>query len=165
MPSILFLCKANQFRSPIAAACFKQALVKNSCPGAWKVHSAGTWAISDLHAPAEAVRAASTIGVDLSSHRTKSIVPSLLETYDLILVMESGQREALLVEFPNLRNRVYLLSEAVDAIPYDIPDMQSQQQRAQEIARELSDLINRGFLKICQLASSRSGIQPQSRTL
>jgi len=165
MPSILFVCSANQFRSPIAAACFKQALAANHYPGDWKVHSAGTWAIVGLHSPMEAVRAASAIGVDLSSHHTQAIVPPLLETYDLVLVMESGQKEALLVEFPNLRNRVYLLSEAVDTVPYDIPDMESQQQKVVEIATEISDLIKRGFLKICQLAISLAGVQSQSPTL
>ncbi len=159
MPSILFVCQANQFRSPIAAACFEQALIKNGCRNDWEVDSAGTWAISGLQVAAEAVRAASTIGVDISSHITQAILPPRLETYDLILAMESGQKEALLVEFPHLLNRVHLLSEVVDGIPYDISDRQLPDRSPEDIARELCDLINRGFAKICELASSKSGMQ------
>ncbi len=159
MPSILFVCKANQFRSPLAAACFQRILLEKGCQDEWQVNSAGTWAVSGLHVAPEAIRAASTVGIDISAHVTRGIVPSFLENFDLILVMESGQREALLIEFPYLRDRVYLLSEVVEAISYDIPDLRSPQQSPEEIARDLSDLIQRGFPKICQLAASLSGFQ------
>ena len=160
MPSILFVCVANKFRSPIAAACFERALVQSGQSREWKVNSAGTWAIPGLRVPSEVARAAWAMDIDLSSHLTQAIVPSRLETYDLILVMERGQREALLVEFPYLQNRVQLLSEVVDGIPYDIPDIQALDHTPEEIARDLCELIERGFPKICELASSMSDIQP-----
>ena len=168
MPSILFVCRANKFRSPIAAACFEQTMTqRGDAPGTrastsdheWKVNSAGTWAIPGLHVPPESVRAASAIDIDLSSRLTQGIVPSLLETYDLILVMERGQKEALLVEFPYLQPRVQLLSEVVDGMPYDIPDIRATDQTPEEIAGEICELIRRGFSKICQLALSMPGIQ------
>ncbi|HEY9151398.1 MAG TPA: hypothetical protein VIN60_00825 [Anaerolineales bacterium] len=159
MPSILFVCHANQFRSPIAAACFEQMLIKNGRRNDWKVDSAGTWTISGMRVPVEVVRVASTVGVDISLHITQAVQSPQMDQYDLILAMESGQKEALLVEFPHLLNRVQLLSEVVDGIPYDISDLQMPDRSAEDIARELCDLINRGFAKICERASSKSGMQ------
>jgi len=36
--------------------------------------------------------------------------------------MEAGQKEALQVEFPKEREKIFLLSEAAEGVPYDIPD-------------------------------------------
>jgi protein-tyrosine phosphatase len=159
MPSILFVCHANQFRSPIAAACFKQMLIKNRVSNVWRVESAGTWTVTGKHIPAEIVRIASEVGVDISQHITQALEPARLKTYDLILTMENGQKEALLIEFPYLLKRVRLLSEVVDGIPYDISDLQMPGRLPQDIAKELCDLISRGFSKICDLASSQPWMQ------
>ena len=47
MTSILFLCTANQIRSPFAAAYFKQ-LLQHTSYNNWLVDSAGTWATPGL---------------------------------------------------------------------------------------------------------------------
>lgn len=44
MPSVLFACTANRFRSPIAAARFSHCLQNEVDVQDWRVGSAGTWA-------------------------------------------------------------------------------------------------------------------------
>ena len=67
--------------------------------------------------------------------------------------MEAGQKEALQVEFPKEREKIFLLSEVADGIPYDIPDPFGPEGAThQEIAKELCELIKRGFENICNMA-------------
>ena len=90
MPSILFVCTANQIRSPIAAALFKDILNKSGQAQAWRVESAGTWTSHGLPANRAAQRVMREMNIDLSQHRTRCITRDLLATFDLILVMEHG---------------------------------------------------------------------------
>ena len=117
MPSVLFVCTANQTRSPIAAALFA------SLPAAagWRVESAGTWAEEGLPASRAAQRAMQTMGLDISRHRTRCVTGGMLAAFDLIVAMEQGHKEALQAEFPAVAQRVFLLSEMVGAA-YDVPD-------------------------------------------
>ena len=48
MPKVLFVCTANRFRSPLAAAIFKRFLLESQETGRWRVSSAGTWTRSGL---------------------------------------------------------------------------------------------------------------------
>ena len=73
--------------------------------------------------------------------------------------MEAGQKEALQVEFPKEREKIYLLSEVADGVPYDIPDPFGPDSAThQEIANELYELIKRGFENICNLAVDTQNI-------
>jgi protein-tyrosine phosphatase len=155
MPSILFVCTANQFRSPLAAACFLKQAVPENHPKKWRVESAGTWGKSGLGASAIALDVAASLGLDgLDLHRTRQIGPGLLARFDLVLVMEQGHKEAICAEFPSICRHVYLLSEVVDGFPYDIPDPGRPGVNPAEVGSLLSDLISRGKSKIQELAES-----------
>jgi protein-tyrosine phosphatase len=155
MPSILFVCTANQFRSPIAAACLRQAF-KQKYPGDdWLVESAGTWAIAGLPAPVFALQASRQLGLTgLDRHVTRQVEKELLGHFDLIIVMETGHKEAITIEFPTMRGRVYLLSEIVDGIPYNIADPTDPDADPNQVATELQALIRKGTDQILQLAQS-----------
>ena len=153
MPSILFVCLANRYRSPLAAAFFCQCLEHASDRGSWSVGSAGTWAQPGLPPDARALQDARDRKLDIKSHRSRQVNAVLLSQSNLVLVMEAGQKEALQVEFPKDREKIYLLSEVTDGIPYDIPDPFGPDSGThQEIANELYELIRRGFENICKLA-------------
>ena len=153
MPSVLFVCTANRFRSPIAAAFFARRLQKQGDAQAWSVGSAGTWAEPDLPVVPSAKWMADNLGIDLQAHKSRRINPELLAQYDLILVMENSHREALLVEFPGIKDRLFLLAKVAAGVAYDVPDpVILQNETFLDIARELSDLIDNGFEKICLLA-------------
>jgi protein-tyrosine phosphatase len=157
MPSVLFVCTANQFRSPIAAACFLQQIGRENLANEWRVESAGTWGVSGLGAPAMALEAAAALGLGglLDGHRSRQIDRELLEGFDLVLVMEGGHKEAICAEFPSVCRRVSLLSELVDGIPYDIPDPGNPGVDPAESGAILLDLIARGREKILARAQAQ----------
>jgi protein-tyrosine phosphatase len=158
MPSILFVCTANQFRSPLATACFSRLIEQEQNDSKkWLVESAGTWAEDGVPAPAITLQVAGSLGLPgLDRHLTRQVELHLLERFDLILVMEAGQKEALCTEFPSICRRAYLLSEIVDSISYDIPDPDDAELTPADAGAILFDLLARGKEKILQLAESLS---------
>jgi protein-tyrosine-phosphatase len=157
MPSILFVCTANQFRSPLAAACLLDTIQKTHQAGDWRVESAGTWTKNGAPAPAFVRRVAKDLEMqELENHRTRQVSLELLSQFDLIVVMEAGHKEALCIEFPALKKRVHTLSEIVEGSQYDIPDPVSHNVNPDDVVRELISLIHEGQDKIFQLAKTLS---------
>jgi protein-tyrosine phosphatase len=152
MPSIIFVCTANQFRSPIAAALFRKKLEAQARPGKWEIASAGTWTTPGQPSTPAAGQLAQRCGVSLEGHLTELVSHSRLSRFDLVLVMEAGHREALLAEFPSIGARVFLLAEVVDHMRYDIPDPARSPEHAGRFAGEMCELIERGYEAICKLA-------------
>jgi protein-tyrosine-phosphatase len=134
----------------MAAAISKAKLVQPDQD--WQVGSAGTWAVGDQPATEKAQQVLSDRGIDLSGHRSRSVSRELLESYNLILTMERGHREALRVEFRDLAPRIYLLSEMIgmtreirDPIGGTLSDFE-------KTAQELEGILTQGMEKISQLA-------------
>ena len=153
MTSVLFVRTANRFRSPLAAAWFQRCLEQESDAQEWVVGSAGTWSDSGQTVVPSAKWMADHFGVHLELHRSTRVSRELLAQYGLILVMENSHKEALLVEFPELHDRLFLLTKAADGIAYDVPDPAIFQDESYlDIAEEVTSLINRGFQKICFMA-------------
>ncbi len=152
MPSVLFVCTANQCRSPVAAASFQNQMIRLEQGDVWKAYSAGTWAVAGIHSPAMVLHAAERFGLQLDNHVTQSVNLAMLSACDLVLVMERGHLEALNVEFPMVRNWTFLLSQVVDDIVYDIPDPAFSMLEVNQTIQEIVDLIERGTEKICNLA-------------
>ena len=153
MPSVLFVCTANRFRSPLAAGMLKHSLEKMGIAEDWHIGSAGTWATPGQPVLPSVSDAARGFGIDLSGHRSARVNRQLLSEHDLILVMQATQKEALLSEFPELGERVYLFSHVVERGSYDIPDSSGSAQEVMEISTELNALIQRGLNYICVLAT------------
>jgi len=122
VPGILFICTANQFRSPIAAAYFSRKLTLMGISGDWKVGSAGTWAVDGLLAHPAAIAVAAKIGLELGRHRTREVTKKLIDTADVVVCMQPGQKESLEAEFPTIRGRVVLLGSLGNLPGNEIPD-------------------------------------------
>ena len=152
MPNILFVCTANRYRSVIAAACFRDELARRNKENEWSVSSAGTWAMNGLPAMTEAIILAGELGLDIQDHRSQVITGEILQLADVVLVMESGQKEALQVEFPDERKKIFLLSEASKGISFDIPDPVAGLALGTQVAPEICELIRTGFDQISSLA-------------
>jgi protein-tyrosine-phosphatase len=86
---------------------------KNS-EGEWRVESAGTWGVEGESAAAGSLAVMKNKGIDISEHRARSVNQELLQAFDLILTMESGQKESMRMEFPESADRIFLLSEMVN---------------------------------------------------
>ena len=119
--SVLFVCTANRIRSVMAEALFRE-LVQNADPdGIWHIDSAGTWAQDGLPPMPFATQAMAQRGVDVSAHRSRSVDHIPLGEYALILVMERGHKESLSWELPELKDRIFLISEMTNE-HYDVTD-------------------------------------------
>ncbi len=151
---ILFVCTANLYRSPLAAAFFSRKLLAEGQSNHWFVETAGTWSVPGQHAPSDLLKIASALDIDLKSHRTRQLDHGLLAASDLVLVMEKGQREALRIEFPSAQMKVHLLSELADHIEYDVPDPINSDLSMHEIVIEIGRLIDRAYPNICRLVQA-----------
>jgi len=150
MRALLFVCTANQFRSPIAAACFSKKLASVKWGKGWIVQSAGTRASQGASALPVAIAAARKIGVSLEGHEARLITPELISTQDLILVMESEHKEALQNEFSIFSKYIFLLSEVVQNKVENVLDpVLSKSDSYIESASEIQAMIENGFYRIC----------------
>lgn len=153
MPTLLFVCTANRYRSPIAEACFINELTKSKPRQTWNVYSAGTWTQDGLSAMPEAIRISRQLGLNIQAHRSRVITVEMLHGIDLILVMERGQKEALQNEFPEKKEKIFLLSEATENISYDFPDP-VMDPTAGNVAAEICDSIRKHFKQIIELGET-----------
>ena len=154
--TVLFVCTANRYRSPFSEAVFRAQLQKDGQADEWHVGSAGTWTKAGKPVLPHVAQKAQEIGLNLDDHRSAEVNLELLLAYTLIIVMESGHKEALSVEFTEVRERIFLLSEVIDDIAYDIPDPAKSMDDADEIVAELYDLLQRGHTAICELIEKMS---------
>jgi protein arginine phosphatase len=153
MPAVLFVCTANICRSPMASALFKSEIEERRGKESWQVESAGTWAAEGLPMATGSQWALSNRGLDASIHRSRRITRDLLETFNLILTMEKNHKEALQFEFPDLAERVYLLSEMV-AGNFDIVDpIGGSPSDFEKTAAQISQILHEGFEKIYLIAT------------
>ena len=151
MPAVLFVCTANICRSPMASTLFQKIAAERHPGGSWRVESAGTWAMDGLPAAENSQLVMSQRGLDLSEHRSRRVSDELLQSFDLILAMEKGQKEALCAEFPTLAQRVYLLSEMV-GLMQDVDDPIGRPlDDFEETAKGLERLFELGFERITLL--------------
>jgi protein-tyrosine-phosphatase len=155
MKRILFICTANQIRSPLAAAAFQALARERGQAAEWQVSSAGTWAEAGFPASERAKEAARKLGFEaLEAHRSRPVSPALLESADLVIVMERNQKEALSAEFPAQAGKIHLLAAFAPGPGYDIPDPGLGQVDAEDVAREIGAILRRGYAKIEQAAQA-----------
>jgi protein-tyrosine phosphatase len=151
VPRIVIVCTKNQFRSPLAAAILRNELATRKISGQWVVESAGSWVHDLSPASPHAIEQATKRGLDLGKHTAKGIEEIDRQGIDLLLVMEEGQKEAILLDYPFLKDRTYLLSELSGAA-YTIPDPYLTGESFSEIASEIESLIHDNIEKIISLA-------------
>jgi protein-tyrosine-phosphatase len=152
MPVVLFVCTANRFRSLIAEAEFTLLLKRNGQDD-FKVWSAGTWTQEGLPPVSQLIDIAEKLNLKFSHQKSRQVTSKVIAASDLVLVMEKNQKESLMVEFPQFRNRIFLLTEIVGKGEYDIPDpIQLPEESCLEVAKEIVQLVKLGYKEICKKA-------------
>jgi protein-tyrosine phosphatase len=134
--SILTVCVGNICRSPMAEGLLADRLRRRGAKVV--VASAGIAALVGRPADPIAQALMAERGLDLSGHRAQQLTPDLIRSFELILVMEAVQRQAVEAILPAARGRVHRLGRWGD---FDVPDPYGRERRAFE--RSLA-LIERG---------------------
>lgn len=111
--AVLFLCWGNVCRSPMAERYLRNRLEEDDADP-MEVASAGLGSVEDRPSPAPAVEAAARYGVDLSSHRSQCVDDRLVETSDVIFVMDYNNYHSLATEYPAAAERAFFLRSLVD---------------------------------------------------
>jgi protein-tyrosine-phosphatase len=155
MPSILFVCSANQCRSPMAEALFKSILDEAELADAWCVESTGVWAYPGERATPSARRVLRERGMDIENHRSRPVTEGLLSQFDLVLVMEGRHAEVLQNQYPAYADRVKLFSALVGRSD-DIDDpVTGTLDTYRAAADELEVMLRRGFDRILEWTTAR----------
>jgi tRNA threonylcarbamoyl adenosine modification protein (Sua5/YciO/YrdC/YwlC family) len=113
----VIVCTGNTCRSPMAEILLKKRLADAiGCqPNDLEdrgvlVLSAGIAAMAGGTAAEEAVETMRLRGLDLTLHETQPLSDRLVRYADLLLTMTRGHREAILAQWPDARDRTFLVS-------------------------------------------------------
>lgn len=108
MKRILVVCTGNICRSPMAEGLLKKLLSEKGVDGV-EVGSAGTYALTGYPAEPLAQQVMKPLGVDISSHRARTLSPELIHWADRILVMTQEHREVVEEIVPDAQEKVRFL--------------------------------------------------------
>jgi protein-tyrosine-phosphatase len=117
------------------------------------VESAGTHAHIRDPPAANAVKTMRDIGVDISSHRSRSVNHVHIEGFDYIVPMADDVHEDLKVDFPTLGDKLLPSWGIADPYRGDLHTFEETADKIQKHMRELSI-----FLKKKQKDDSRTGL-------
>ncbi|MCA9730086.1 MAG: low molecular weight protein arginine phosphatase, partial [Candidatus Eisenbacteria bacterium] len=149
-------------RSPMAEGILRDLLTKEGLGEQIEVRSAGTWAVGGSPASENAVRAAAERGIDIEEHRSTPLSRALVHGADLILTMEPGHLEEIVVHVPEARNKAFLVTSFADpengsSRGVDDPiggDMAAYEKTCQE----LHDLLSAALPRIAgEIRAARGG--------
>jgi protein-tyrosine-phosphatase len=151
MRSVLFVCSANQLRSPLAEALFEDLVQRKGQAEDWRISSAGVWALEGAPATISAMSAAAARGLNLSAHAARRLTRDLIEESDLVLVMEREHLEAIHEEWPALDARVHLLSRMAGEVGEVEDPIGLPAERVRALTAELDRLLKAGWPRIVRL--------------
>jgi protein-tyrosine phosphatase len=110
MPSVLFVCTANICRSPMAEGLLRKHIGRLRPDTKINVASAGQRAGGSAIAPMASAALAS-YGIDMSSHTSRRLVPTLVDNADLIVTMTSEHMRSVVDLVPHAWSKTFMLTE------------------------------------------------------
>jgi protein-tyrosine-phosphatase len=155
MRSVLFVCAANICRSPMALGLFSALAMPAASD--WQIASAGVFAPAGYPAAQNTLAVLKQRGIDLSQHRSSQITQEMMETYNLILTMERGQKEALQIAFPKQAPKVYLLTEMIGEYWEIVDPVGGSLRDFEGTSLEIEHILIAGYERICRIAGNLTG--------
>ena len=145
---VLFVCRANVCRSPMAEAIFN-ALASDAGLDV-RAESAGVTALRDEAMDHNARSALEEVGIYPGDHRGRQVNRALVEEADLVLTMSSRQKQELLDSFGGHSRAIDTLRGYTSRVPgrEGIVDphgstMQSYRATCREILEHVGHLVDR----------------------
>ena len=153
LKKVLVVCTGNTCRSPMAEGWLNHKLAGKS----WVAESAGVAAWGGDCASPEALEVMREIGIDISSHRNRSLTRALVDEAAIILAMTDGHRREIERRFPEAAAKVRLVKSFGAAPAEDVADpfgasVDAYRHIRDELVQALGDfllyLAERGKLKL-----------------
>jgi protein-tyrosine phosphatase len=110
--SALVICTGNICRSPMGEVLLRERL--DAAGMRTRVESAGIGAVVGAGAHDHAKEVMAAWGHDLSGHVARQLEASMGADFELLLVMETGQKQWIERRFPQLAGRTYRLGHWLD---------------------------------------------------
>ena len=119
---VLFVCRANVCRSPMAEALFNALAEEGGLR--WRAQSAGVAALEGEDVTPNARAALEEVGIHAGGHRARQVGRGMLEGADLVLAMGPRQVAALRRDFEDPSGKVHALPAYAIGAPDEegIPD-------------------------------------------
>ena len=151
MKTILFVCTANQCRSPMAEGLMLRKLEREGRADEIRAASAGVDALNGCRATENSIQVMAARGIDISGHRSRATTDRILQDAALILTMERAHAHVLQALFPAHAERVHLLAQMAD-LESDVADpVGSPLEDYRRTAQEIENLIELGYHRMMQL--------------
>ena len=113
---ILFVCRGNICRSP-----FAERLLTNLKLAGVTARSAGTMPFTGRPAPELAQQQAVLQGVDLASHRSKTLDPADIESSDLIVIFDNINWNDIVSKYPHVKHKILKIGYLISLNEIDDP--------------------------------------------
>ena len=155
MRSTLFICSANQCRSPMAEALFIQYIKEKGYDlKKWIVSSAGCWVIPGMPATLNAKMVVEEKNAHLYFPSSKAISEKMVKDYNVLLCMGNNHSQFIKRNFPKSSNNIFLLSEMIGE-KFEIEDPVGKTLKDyRKTANLLSNILKSGFSKISDLSKA-----------
>ncbi|MDQ3958528.1 MAG: hypothetical protein M3273_09425 [Actinomycetota bacterium] len=131
---IVFVCTGNICRSPMAEGMLRHELTRRGCESV-EVTSCGTWGLAAQPATIDAQSVLAGRGIQLETHRSRSLDREEIREADLVIAMTSVHVREIGTAVPEAMGKVRLMKELVELEPDDVAAGASPEQRVEALLR------------------------------